>query len=90
MQLQASQLLYECKRLHCSYPLPLDHRSTCSMMVTGVEFVAGQEAELVSQGGPSAGAQPSQAPAAAANQQGQQAEDDEPPPPEPIGRFCSS
>lgn len=49
---------------------------------------AGQEVELVSQGSPSAGAQPSQAPAPAAGQQGQQAEDEEPPPPEPIGRSC--
>lgn len=49
---------------------------------------AGQEVELVSQGSPSAGAQPSQAPAPAAGQQGQQAEDEEPPPPEPIGRSA--
>lgn len=50
-----------------------------------VVLTAGQEAELVSQGGPSTGAQPNQAPDAATSQQGQQADDDEPPPPEPVG-----
>lgn len=46
----------------------------------------GEEAELVSQGNPSAGAQAAQAnpPPAAAPQAGQQAEEEEPPPPEPF------
>jgi len=50
---------------------------------------SGEEAELVSQGNPSAGAQAAQAnppPAAAAPQAGQQAEEEEPPPPEPFGQ----
>lgn len=51
--------------------------------------LSGEEAELVSQGNPSAGAQAAQAnppPAAAAPQAGQQAEEEEPPPPEPFGQ----
>ena len=49
---------------------------------------SGEEAELVSQGNPSAGAQAAQAnpPPAAAPQAGQQAEEEEPPPPEPFGQ----
>ena len=50
--------------------------------------LSGEEAELVSQGNPSAGAQAAQAnpPPAAAPQAGQQAEEEEPPPPEPFGQ----
>ena len=50
---------------------------------------SGEEAELVSQGNPSAGAQAAPvAPAAAAQPQtNQQAEEDEPPPPEPFGKL---
>lgn len=51
--------------------------------------MTGEEVELVSQGSPSAGAQPAQAPpppAAAQPQAGQQAEEEEPPPPEPFGQ----
>ena len=51
---------------------------------------SGEEAEMVSQGNPSAGPQAAQAaPGAAAQPQAnQQPEEDEPPPPEPFGKFA--
>lgn len=54
---------------------------------------AGEEAELVSQGNPSAGAQAAPAPlppAAAQPPAGQQAEEEEPPPPEPFGQSAAA
>ena len=55
--------------------------------MTSAYVPSGEEAELVSQGNPSAGAQAAPAAAAAQPQTNQQAEEDEPPPPEPFGKL---